>query len=670
MTTDDLAKAIATSETMLKSHVKQHTRKTASGAVIQVKEHDDSRSKKTKASGHPHPYHAYAGDLAEAAKGEHREYEDNSEAWHVAAGMREAAKDMKNKDHAGLKATLADAYDNYTKEKIIQHIHPDHWEGLGIEAIDKKRSVRDFEAKHSKNVEAYVEKFGDKMKGTDRMEVGDWVEGIGQAATKEEKAEISRRIMAKYYKPAKKSMADSLGDAISRSETLIKAHVKASQRKTASGAVVQVKEHDDSRSPSHRHGRKLLAENAAHSVGGMGQHDDGSGVSTALAPHSPGDEEKHVAAFREHMESNGFKPRKDVTEIDSKEGDLHYKHPNGAQASILTRNWIGKKGSKQKRVSLEIHSGVKDDQNTPWNKTEKSQLDSAITRSETLLKAHVKASQRKTASGAVVQVKEHEDGRKAAAASQAANQHHSKADFDSPDDMNRAAKLHTEAAMKHIQAFHSGRGAGDEEASNHYYKASGHLGSAHATRTFIKGHEVEAAKEASKTAETLSKVANKHQVEHTAANLDVGASTHLLAMEQHQRARDAHEKAANAKYGDTAAMAEHEKQAQKHNAAATEHGKKVQEIAGVTIKATAKARTLGEHAKTAEEHIAASQAHSEAAKLNYDSEGRAEHEKMAKFHAGKAGKDESAAGEKRKTDSDTQTVKTRGGFSRTVPKKK
>lgn len=261
-------------------------------------------------------------------------------------------------------------------------------------------------------------------------------------------------------------------------------------------------------------------------------------------------------------------------------------------------------------------------------------LEKATRETETLLKAHVKQYARKD--GTIV--KEHDDSRQAHAASSAANDHHSRMKFDDPKDMAQNAKLHHDAAMKHLAAYQKGRAEGDEGAKDSYYRASHHLASAHSSRSFIKGNEEKAAQEASKTADQVSKMAHKHQVEHTAESLDVGAGMHLLAQEAHHRAAQAHERAYSRKFDDTAGRAEHEKAMAKHKEAAAEHGKKVQEITGVTIKASDKARTLGEHAKTPEDHIAASRAHSEAAKLNYDSEGRAENEKAAKWHAEQAKK--------------------------------
>lgn len=277
-----------------------------------------------------------------------------------------------------------------------------------------------------------------------------------------------------------------------------------------------------------------------------------------------------------------------------------------------------------------------------------SDLEKAAAEAETLLKAHVKQYARKD--GTVV--KEHDDSRQAHAASSAANDHHSRMKFDDPKDMGQNAKLHHDAAMKHIAAWQKGRAAGDESAKEHYYRASHHLSVAHSSRTFQPGNEGPAAQEATKTAEHISKLANKHQVEHTAESLDVGSGMHLMAAEAHQRAHQALESAFFRNHNDTAARAGFEKQMQVHKDAAAEHGNKAREITGVTTKATDKARTLGEHAKTAEDHIAASRAHAEAAKVNYDSEGRAEHEKAAKWHAGQAKKAEKdIAGAKGKPDS-------------------
>lgn len=294
----------------------------------------------------------------------------------------------------------------------------------------------------------------------------------------------------------------------------------------------------------------------------------------------------------------------------------------------------------------------------------------AIIASERLVKARVKAYQRTTASGKMVQVKEHTDSRQAAMqeakkdrpaakpdekkahekpqqeskwpaaaaaaqdASRTAEDHDRKMDINSKDSMVENSKYHREAAMKNLEAFHND--AGTDVGRQHYYKASSHLGRATANLTFHKGDERVAANTISSMAESVSKIANKHVTEQRAASLDYGSGMHLLAAEQHMRAAHAHQTAYSRHWDDDAARSEHNKKMAYHQAKAKEHGTKAKEIADITVKASDKARVLGDNAKTTEDHIAASLAHKEAAKLNYDSEGRAEHEKMAKYHAGKA----------------------------------
>ena len=97
---------------------------------------------------YPHPWNAYGKNLAKEAAKRARPYEEGSEAWHVNADMKTAAKHMLEGNHEGLKQALEEAHDNYTREQILNHIHPDHWKGLGIDALDKKESIRKFEATH------------------------------------------------------------------------------------------------------------------------------------------------------------------------------------------------------------------------------------------------------------------------------------------------------------------------------------------------------------------------------------------------------------------------------------------------------------------------------------------------------------------------------------------
>jgi len=246
-----------------------------------------------------------------------------------------------------------------------------------------------------------------------------------------------------------------------------------------------------------------------------------------------------------------------------------------------------------------------------------------------LLKSHVREHQRRSKSGAVTQVSSYETSRQAAeAASKKANDHQAKQDWNKPDTKG-GAKLHTEAGLRHLQAMHAAHMDGNSEAMRgHYYKASHHLASADHHLSFNPKDRKEHARVAGIKAEAVSSVADQHKHEETANSLDYGSNIHLLAAEQHNRARDAH-----SKIGD-------EDKASYHKEASIAHGKKASEIANVSVEASEHAWNASDRARIGgdkpEHHLDAMRAHRKAAALNYDSEGRAEHEKAAKEHGDKA----------------------------------
>ena len=169
---------------------------------------------------------------------------------------------------------------------------------------------------------------------------------------------------------------------------------------------------------------------------------------------------------------------------------------------------------------------------------------------ETLKKSHIKEYTRTTASGASIQVKEHDDKRQAAEnATAAADKHQAGMDWSKPD-TKKLQELHHDAAKKHIDAMESAHQAGDGESMrHHFHKASMHLGAAHSAGTFKRGGEAEHAKKISDMAEHVSAVAMKHKGEMSSHDLDHGSSIHLLAMEQHRRASAAHSAHHNAAMG-------------------------------------------------------------------------------------------------------------------------
>jgi hypothetical protein len=90
----------------------------------------------------------YAAELADTARHMDRPYESDNENWHVVQCLKEAAQQMQSENHAGLVSVLSSAYDNYTRELILEYIHPAHWAALGVKAIDLNRSIREFEQNH------------------------------------------------------------------------------------------------------------------------------------------------------------------------------------------------------------------------------------------------------------------------------------------------------------------------------------------------------------------------------------------------------------------------------------------------------------------------------------------------------------------------------------------
>ena len=269
---------------------------------------------------------------------------------------------------------------------------------------------------------------------------------------------------------------------------------------------------------------------------------------------------------------------------------------------------------------------------------QKSEVGGSI-HTETLLKSHVKEYTRTTASGASVQVKEHDDKRQAAEeATKAADKHQAGMDWSKPD-TKKLQELHHDAAKKHIDAMEAAHQAGDGESMrHHFHKASMHLGAAGSAGTFHRKDAADNAKAQTAMADHISAIAAKHKGEKTAHDLDHGSSIHLLAMEQHQRASAAHSAHHNSVYG-TPEADEANSKAEGHQSAAREHGKSVQHFSGIAIKASDHAYNIGKAAdksKNPEDHKEAAALHRHAASLDFDSEGRAEHEAKAKEHEKKS----------------------------------
>jgi hypothetical protein len=112
---------------LVKSHVSAFTRK--DGTFVAA--HDDKR---TAASA---PISAHHKEMAA-----HAETESGDDKYH----FKQAADHMKNGDHKAL-SSLVKHSDTYQREKILEHVHPDHWESLGAKPISKDRAMSDYNKK-------------------------------------------------------------------------------------------------------------------------------------------------------------------------------------------------------------------------------------------------------------------------------------------------------------------------------------------------------------------------------------------------------------------------------------------------------------------------------------------------------------------------------------------
>ena len=111
----------------VKSHVNAFTRKDG----VFVAAHDDKRVASAPAIS------AHHKEMAA-----HAETESGDDKYH----FKQAAEHMKNGDHKAL-SSLVKHSDTYQREKILEHVHPDHWESLGAKPINKDRAMLDYNKK-------------------------------------------------------------------------------------------------------------------------------------------------------------------------------------------------------------------------------------------------------------------------------------------------------------------------------------------------------------------------------------------------------------------------------------------------------------------------------------------------------------------------------------------
>lgn len=134
----ELSSLAAESQALLKSHVSSFTRK--DGAF--VAEHEDKRAAaqaKPAAGGKP----AAAPGIGAQAQA----LRDSTEPGHMDHETNQIAADHMEGGHTdALKATLR-AADTMARDHVLDHIHPDHWEGLGFNPLNKEKSVKEHDAK-------------------------------------------------------------------------------------------------------------------------------------------------------------------------------------------------------------------------------------------------------------------------------------------------------------------------------------------------------------------------------------------------------------------------------------------------------------------------------------------------------------------------------------------
>lgn len=151
----------------------------------------------------------------------------------------------------------------------------------------------------------------------------------------------------------------------------VKSHVDAFTRKD--GSVVQAHETKVQAAPafaSHADGRRKIAEASARKTGSMIQHDDDIGLSSTSVSTETHDQAKaHAATHEQHLQSMGFKKKSQETKNrgSSEFTTSYYKHPSGALANVShSNNMSQRKGKHIAGASMEIHSGVKNDEKAPW----------------------------------------------------------------------------------------------------------------------------------------------------------------------------------------------------------------------------------------------------------------------------------------------------------------
>lgn len=118
---------------LLKSHIDQYNR--SDGTVVQA--HDDKR---VAAQPNVPPIATHAKALRESSKSGDLDHESNQ----IAAGH------MEKGDHKALAGHIKNL-DTAARDHILDHVHPDHREGLGFKQLDMDRSKKQYAEKFPAN---------------------------------------------------------------------------------------------------------------------------------------------------------------------------------------------------------------------------------------------------------------------------------------------------------------------------------------------------------------------------------------------------------------------------------------------------------------------------------------------------------------------------------------
>jgi hypothetical protein len=231
---------------LIKSHVKQHSRITKNGGMAIVKDYDDSRRKKQEEPGTDKLKDWATGTKIVDSKGRPLKVYHGTHT--------EGIKKFKVNDLGAIFFST----DRKTARSYGKTVMPVYLSMKNPLVIDAKgKSFIDIVPSH------YIPQA--KELGHDGVVVQNMRDDTRMRHT-------GTTIIA--FKPNQiKSANTNSGDFNSKTADIHKSHIKASQRKTASGAIIQVKEHDDKRKK-----KEFTHKIKPHAAGFIIESDDGGGL--------------------------------------------------------------------------------------------------------------------------------------------------------------------------------------------------------------------------------------------------------------------------------------------------------------------------------------------------------------------------------------------------------